>query len=649
MLSLRPFWTFILLLLLAIGSLSAGVFAQTAQPQAVTVPSAPVAEGNDYATRVLGQPWDMRSFEHLSYFFNESGQRRQINNPSVTNGVLSGTSFNDAVTGDGNATFFPLFPGYIGESDSDPLILPLNDLVGANYPIKRSSYNCLYVALRSESPAANTLGPDVMRIFWFADRKQNRPGGAYGMTFAQLYPEAYANLPTHYWQVIKVDLANPPLGVLAGVPWTSRAQWEGLRIDPTAISAGTNFAVDWVRLTDCGAVNRTITWNPNPSVTAIWVRPAGSTRDIRLVTGISGSTGSASVDFQGLEAGSYTVGLGTNTTCCTQRSTQSITINATPSGSFIAPSPYGGVDYATQAGNPWDFRSDNDAEIIQFVSSPQVTSAFDDDGLLITTAPGPLPAGVDVAVLLNTPQPINPNQYRYLTIDMETTWLVPWANIPDGMIGRWIWSIQGTSGRPGYRCTMVGPDIPFGVGRQRIMVDLFDPAATVAEEHQGECPGGALNWRTGEILALRFDPNENVTGAIDPITGGGNFVQRIRSIHLTQVESVTAGGTYMARLSLDKPVSQVTTRFFYTTDPDQPTQHPILVAPTQQLASGPYRTFLPLALKESYGSDSPDVPNLVMFAWNTTGVPQGEYYLCAEMDDGLNQDTVCSLVPIEVR
>jgi hypothetical protein len=638
----------LVLMLLVVASLSAGAFAQSSQPQAVTVPPAPVAEGNDYATRVLGRPWDLSSFDQLSYYFNESGQRRLVSNPTFSAGVLSGTSFNNAVTGDGNADFFPLFPGYIGESSSDPLVLPLNDLVGANYPIKRSSYNCLYVALRSESPAANALGPDVMRIFWFADRQLNRPGGAYGMTSFWLYQEALTNLPTHYWQVVKVNLATAPQEFPNGVPWTSRTQWEGLRIDPTAIAAGTNFAVDWVRLTDCGAVNRTITWNPDPSVTAIWVRPAGSNRDIRLVKGITGSAGSASVDLQGLEAGSYTVGLGTETTCCTQRSTQSITLNPTPSGSFVAPAPNRGVDYATQAGNAWDFRSDSDAEVIQFVSSPQVTSAVDDDGLLITTAPGPLPAGVDVAVLLNTPQPIDPNRYRYLTIDMETTWLVPWANIPDGMIGRWIWSIQGTSGRPGYRCTMVGPDIPYDVGRQRIMVDLFDPAATVAEEHQGECPGGALNWKTGEILDLRFDPNENVTGAADPITGGGNFVQRIRSIRLTQAESVAAGGTYMVSLSLSKPVSQVTTNFFYTTDPDQPTQHPVLVTPTHDLANV-YRTFLPLAVKESYGVETPDIPNLVTFAWNTTGVPLGEYYICAEMDDGLNQDTVCSLVPIEVR
>ncbi|WP_141508758.1 hypothetical protein [Candidatus Chloroploca asiatica] len=626
--------------------------AQTIQQSGVQVPTNLIAESLDYATHLFGNPWDMDQYGDISHYLNESGQRRLIRDPQVSNGVFRGSSYSDAISGDGNAAFFPLFPGYIRESASDLLVLPINDLVGANAPIP-SNLRCLYVALRSESPAANRLGPDVMRIFWFADRYLNRPEGAFGMTYMQLYPEAFANLPTPRWQVIQVDLANPPNGVTVGEAWTSRGQWQGLRIDPTAIAANVGFEVDWIRLTDCTPSEHTITWAPDAAVQALWLRPVGTTRDIRL-TPVNGINGRASVDLQGVPPGRYQVGVGTLTTCCSQRSDQALQINQTPIGTFAVPSPASGNDYATLAGNAWDFRpGDGDATVIHFqLESPPPTATYDGDGMLLVTPSGPLPAGIDVAIKLNTPLPLDPNVYRYLTIDMETSWLVPWSNIPHGMIGRWIWSIQGTSGRPGFRCTIVGPDIPYDIGRQQIMIDLWDPESGMAEEWQGECPTGPLNWRTAPILELRFDPNENITEVADRITGGGPFTQRIRSIRLTNSNTVAAGTPYKVIMSLNKAPAAVQATFYYTTDRANPRQNLAarvgggavpLPDPTKS------QVFLPVLSRPSTSSPPIPVENQLDFTWDTTGVNRGTYYLCADLFDATNGSVQCSLVPVIVQ
>lgn len=628
------------------------ITAQTIQQPGVQVPTNPIAESIDYATHLLGNPWDMDQYGDVSIYMNDSGQRQLIRDPQVNNGVLSGSSYNDAITGDGNASFFPLFPGYIGESENDPLLIPVGKQIGVNYPIP-ANLSCLSIALRSDSPAANNLGPDVMRVFWFADRNLNRAGGVFGMTFMQLYPEAFANLPTPRWQVIQVNLANPPNGIQLGEPWTSRGQWQGLRIDPTAIAANTGFEVDWVRLSDCTPSEHPITWAPDAAVQALWLRPAGTTRDIRLAT-VSGINGSASVDLQGVPPGRYQVGVGTLTTCCSQRSDQDLQINQTPTGTFAVPSPASGNDYATLTGNAWDFRpGDGDAVVEYFVAgSPPPTSSFDGDGLLVVTPSGPQPAGIDVAVKLNTPVPLDPNVYRYLTIDMETSWRAPWPNIPHGMIGRWIWSIQGTSGRPGFLCTMVGPDIPYDIGRQQIMIDLWDPVSGMAEEWQGECPTGPLNWRTAPILALRFDPNENITEVVDRITGGGPFTQRIRSIRLTNSNTVVAGTPYNVLMSLNKAPVGVQATFYYTTDRADPRQNQAVgvgggtVPPPDPTKS---QIFLPVVTRPSTAAPPINVANPLLFTWNTTGVNPGTYYLCADLFDLTNRHVQCSLVPVIVQ
>jgi hypothetical protein len=634
-------------LLLAIAAVVPGTRALGQPVLSVAVPAQPVPEARDFATRVLGDPWDMAQYSDISQYLNESGQRRMLSNPKVQNGVFSGISLNDATTGDGNAYFYPLFPGY-GGVPGDPVVQL--GKTGLRYPIDASTYRCLNVALKSNSGPATGGGPDLMRVFWFADQLLNAPGKQWGFTYDVLYPEAGAAQPTVGWRLHTINLASPPNGVPSGfTPWTARANWIGLRIDPTSNRPNTSFEVDWVRLTDCAPVNRTITWTPKASITHVWLQPVGADRKIRLPNAVNGNSGSASVDLQGVAPGRYLVGLGGATACCDQISGDELVINQTPIAAFAQPSATSGADYAAQVGNPWDFADSSDATVTRFRSgTPQPAYAFENDALTIVTPPGPLPAGIDVATFLNLPAPTPTSQYRYLSIRMYTDGA--WQNVPEAMIGRWIWSTPGTSGRPGFRCTLVGADIPLDVGWQTYTIDLYDAASNggLAEDRQGECPAGALNWQSmSPALALRFDPNENVTGALNPKTPAVSLLQKIDWIKLTAENVVSKGTPYAIKLGLNKPAGQITSRtFYYTSSPQQPTQH-IAEAFSAPPPAGANRVYLPLAGRP--GAEGEPIANPLQFVWDTSGVAPGAYYVCAALDDGTNTSTFCSDVTITVQ
>lgn len=75
---------------------------------AITLPASPQPEGTDFATLVLRDPWDMSEITDISQYLNEAGQRNLVKNVNVSDGLFTGTSVGNAITG--NAYFFPLFP-----------------------------------------------------------------------------------------------------------------------------------------------------------------------------------------------------------------------------------------------------------------------------------------------------------------------------------------------------------------------------------------------------------------------------------------------------------------------------------------------------------------------------------------------------------
>jgi hypothetical protein len=609
-----------------------------------------VPEGRDYATEVWQNPWDMSEYGDVSQYINNSGQVRNIKDVNVSNGVFS-------ANGDLDPQFYPLFPGYIrepqtGSSAADPKAIQVG-MEGVLRPINSATYRCLNFAMNLSNAPFQSGNPAQMIIYWFKDQRQNNegqfPGAVWGSTAGKplVLPRTgnLANSPSG-WTLYSYNLSNETLGQ-GNTAWNASPTWAGLRIDPVQEQgyAGARFEVDWVRLTDCAENNVTVSWNGGGN--ALYVRPQGTDRAIFIKT-VSGN--STTFDANKLAAGSYDICIGSinagtgadnGNPCATVVSTP-LVINQRPTGTFAAPAYGTGQDYATSLGNPWDFSDAADASV------RNANGSYAGGNLTVVTPSGPLPAGSDAQLLLNTPGAADPAQYRYLTFKLNTSWRANWQNTPDGMIGRWIWSIQGTSGRVGFRCTLVSWDIPYDIGQQVYTVDLHNALNGRAEESQGECPSPLPSWKTsGAVLGMRFDPNENISvvAQANKPSPGGDFIQVFDYIRLTKDITVRSGQTYDIVFGANK--GGVTPTFYYTTDRNDPTQSQATAAAPPAPGTGDRKTFAPVVVNGIAGAV--ELPsNALTFRWSTGGVAPGTYYVCARLNDGVQSTDVCSAAPVVI-
>jgi hypothetical protein len=236
---------------------------------------------------------------------------------------------------------------------------------------------------------------------------------------------------------------------------------------------------------------------------------------------------------------------------------------------------------------------------------------------------------------------------------MNTEWMVPWPNITDGMMARWIWSIPGASGQPSNLCYLVSHDIGLDIGWNTYVVDLHDAFNGQPEETSvTDCPGQTPSWASsGSIKDLRFDPNENVTVAQDPITAGGPFHQVIDWIRLAAPDRVPSGTPYVLQIDLNRPASQVTSvNYYYTTNRSDPTQTAARRW-SPPGPSGPNRVFLSFLSRGAAAAGGADtLPQAdLSFTWDTRGVAANTYYLCAVITITPNTVTHCSAAPLIVQ
>ena len=385
--------------------------------------------------------------------------------------------------------------------------------------------------------------------------------------------------------------------------------------------------MDWIRLTDSQPINFPISFSGGGANFSVWIVPAGTNREILVQTGI---TSPLNLDLQGIAPGAYTYLIKNGSTVIESGSFE---INQAPIVNFTQPSPTGGEDYATLAGNPWNM-SDGSGVTME-------CAAYDfQDGKLNLTTPTVTAqppqcngGGVsDPRLTLNVPVPFNPAEYRYLSFRMYTAGA--WQNVPLGMMARWIWTVPGN-------CHLVSQDIPFDVGWQTYTIDLFDSFNGTPEAVAGSCP--KLSWKDApSVIGLRFDPNENILGY--------PLVQSIDWIKLYKGDRVPRGVPFPVKMVLNKPPGETGLSYFYTTDPkNQPQQQAAKVylsGPPLSL-NGQYRTYLPLISSRFDPTDVPP-PNSVTYNWDTSQVAPGNYHICVSVSDSHNQTTICSDVPIQV-
>jgi len=294
----------------------------------VTLPTAStiIPSGDDYATQVLGNPWDMSDAIDI-----DTEESQFVANQIFSAGILSGDT-----TANG-ANIYPLFMGYASS---------INLSRGALFPIDTSHYRYVTIKLRVSNPGGAI---EETRVSFLQD------GGSYAEgTFGSA---AYsAPLPANQWIILTTDMTAPA----APHQWTDFPQVTGLRIDPATTNApGTyasvHFSIDWIRLTApaTAAQKTTVQWTDsvsiNHNVSAI---DAGSI-SYALGSNIPGTSYQADTSF--LIPGAYTITV-TRTDNSLSASSATFHINSPAQIAMTAPSVRGeqALNFAqTVVGNPW--------------------------------------------------------------------------------------------------------------------------------------------------------------------------------------------------------------------------------------------------------------------------------------------------------
>jgi hypothetical protein len=411
-------------------------------------------------------------------------------------------------------------------------------------------------------------------------------------------------------------------------------QWQGLRVDATLQQ--TNFQVDWAKLTDCASVNLPISWTGSGNV-SVSVQPKGTSRDILMLS--STSANPINLDTQGLEAGTYTYFVRKNSVVL---ASGDFTVEKTPIANFEKPSFTSGVDYATNAGNPWDMSDQSDVLSTQCMQANLAGGLLLMDTVSVNNQVGSCNAGgySDPGVYLSSLGAADTTQYRYLTFRMFTSG--PWQNVPLAMIARWVWYIQATSGQPADRCILVSYGVPYDVGWQTYTVDLLDPVDGNTEQTSFKyCPPGRHWSDTGPALEMRFDPNENIMGQ--------TMHQELDWIRLTKMDEVVYGTPFPVMIKLQKPWSELRSyQLYYTSDLKNPTQHLLQSFSDTALpqAAAPFKIFLPMVFNSFYSGDGTEK----IVRWDTSNVATGQYYLCVETQSPMgNKPIYCSEAPVWVK
>ena len=289
------------------------------QPAASTV----VAAGDDYATQVLGDPWDMNDAADI-----DTEESLNVTSQSFGGGVFSGQ------TTAADANIYPLFEGYLNS---------INLGRGANFPVDTSHYRYFTVKMKATKPGAAT---EFSRLVFY------QVNGTYGLG-------VYHALPNNAFVIFSNDMYTQIDGTSPNT-WTQFPQVTGLRVDPAtpggAYTTGSQFSIEWIRLTApaTNAQKTSIVWTDSGYGGAynIAANDTGGT-SFALGANISGTTYAADLTF--LPPGAYTITVARSDSSASATSAI-FRINAPPQITVTVPNASGDLsrDFAaTVFGNPW--------------------------------------------------------------------------------------------------------------------------------------------------------------------------------------------------------------------------------------------------------------------------------------------------------
>ncbi|HEY7628715.1 MAG TPA: hypothetical protein VH761_16710, partial [Ilumatobacteraceae bacterium] len=262
-----------------------------------------------------------------------------------------------------------------------------------------------------------------------------------------------------------------------------------------------------------------------------------------------------------------------------------------PTVQVTGPSDEGGADYATVAGNPWDFAAGDDMTATNHI----INASFDGNAFNGVTH------GNDSWVMLPLRAPLNTDRYHRFTADVcYGGGFSLEDSVGGGMNARVIWFDEGG------QAWVDSQDIVIEPGCNRMTFDMVtDPAIAVNDESTAHKAG----WRGVSIGAIRFDLNED----------RGDRAFSLRDIRLAD-DAAFSSGTYPITFNSTTGGSA---DIFVTTDPNS--------------WSGTKVGTIGVS------------PGANTFNWDGSGLPNGTYWVNVVVHNGNNVGSGKSTGPVRIE
>lgn len=297
----------------------------------VTQPAASdvIVAGDDYATQVLGNAWDMKDAIDI-----DTEESLNVTSQAF---VLGSGPFSGLTTA-ADANVYPLFEGQLNS---------INLSRGATFPVDTSHYRYLTVKMRATQPSAPVENSRV--VFY-------QVNGTFGLGI-------FHALPNNAYFIFTNDMLTQ-IEPTSPHQWTDFPQVTGLRIDPAtpggAFSAGSQFSIDWIRLTApaIAAQQTPVAWTDSGSASMysiVAIDSAGKGTSYTLSTTVRSGKTSYQADTSFLAPGQYQIQVKRNLDS-TANNSATFRINSPPQIAITAPSVRGDQtqNFAQSiVGNPW--------------------------------------------------------------------------------------------------------------------------------------------------------------------------------------------------------------------------------------------------------------------------------------------------------
>ena len=570
--------------------------ANGAPTQEMTLTVSTIGEGKDFASQILGMPWNMQSPPYPDFptvFDNVSRASFSANGDDWT-----------FTASNNDPSLWILWPNL---ADSQHVLK-----LGDRYPINASVYHLISFRLCSDQA-------DVANVYWF-DRPLESPVVPAGDT------EFIQTASGCHLYVIDLETIPKFNGTWAGLV-------SGLRLDPAANNSDVAFGLDWIRLTSFDPGHTLgIQWQyiPNGSDLEFYLNNTCSLTNAELI----GAQQAVSPDgtFQwgaslyphpsrikqmlpvpaSFEPGNYTVVMrvgGSSTPICTATDLE---IVAAPVLTYKQPSTFSGPDYATDnIADPWGMANSEDIEFSENLSSLSFAGGIL-DGVSNSTG--------DPALYLNTSIGIDTSKYHHVTFRYQ---LDGNQDIGLGWVLRFLWYTVNTVDLVTIEDTIVYE------GWHTYSMDLdevlIDPIGTLGS-----------GWE-GAPTTFRMDPHEVHTA----------LNLHLDFVTLTGDEMVASGDPFdiIYHVDADLPVN---IDFFYDDDTNPSNGRTAMV----RWELGAYSIFLPLiqnGVTAPASSSEIEILDGSRWQWDTSSVTAGSYFVSADISDGYNITTWSSDVPVIVE